>query len=67
MTAPASGEAWYYNVEARCAETGPSKRGFAETRMGPYATQQEAEQALETLHDRDAARDEADRRWREGG
>lgn len=60
-------EAWYYNVEARQAETGPSKRGFRETRMGPYASRAEAEQALATLHARDTARDEADRRWRDGG
>jgi len=62
-----SGQAWYYNVEARQAETGPSKRGFAETRLGPYPDREAAERALETLHARDAAADEADRRWREGG
>ena len=36
-------------------------------RMGPYATREEAEHALETAADRSEAWDEADRRWREGG
>lgn len=59
-------DGWYYNVEARQAETGPSKRGFSETRLGPYATREEAESALATLHRRNDEADEADRRWREG-
>jgi len=59
-------QAWYYNVEARQSETGPSKRGFAETRLGPFATREEADAALATLHRRNEEQDEADRRWREG-
>jgi hypothetical protein len=35
-------------------------------RMGPYATREEAQHALERAADRSEAWDEADRRWREG-
>ncbi len=61
------GTAWYYNVEERTAETGPPKRGFRETRLGPFATQAEAEGALDRLHARDRERDAADKAWRDGG
>ena len=57
---------YYYNVEARAVETGPSRRGFSETRLGPYATEAEAAKALETLHKRNSERDEADGKWRDG-
>jgi hypothetical protein len=57
---------WYYNVETGRAEQGPAKRGFLESRLGPYATREEAERGLEELHRRNAALDEEDRRWEEG-
>lgn len=59
-------EAWYYNVEERRAEQGPSQRGFAETRLGPYPSKEDAEGALAALHRRNSELDEEDRRWREG-
>jgi hypothetical protein len=59
-------EAWYYNVEKATPEQGPSERGFNETRLGPYDTEDEARQALAALHRRNAEQDEADRSWREG-
>ena len=58
--------AWYYNVEAARAEEGPSQKGFRETRLGPFATEVEAQGALTRLHERDRERDEADRKWRDG-
>lgn len=59
-------DAYYYNVEAQAVETGPSKRGFSETRLGPYPSESEASRALETLHRRNAEADETERSWREG-
>ena len=59
-------ESWYYNVDERRAEKGPAKRGFLESRLGPYATKEEAERGLEELHRRNAEMDEQDRKWEEG-
>jgi hypothetical protein len=59
-------DSWYYNVEKGQAERGPSKRGFREARLGPYATQAEAERGLAELHARNKRLDEEDRKWEEG-
>ncbi|MCL3860693.1 SPOR domain-containing protein [Actinotalea sp. K2] len=48
--------------------TGEVTQGKARSwtgRMGPYATREEAQRALEKAADRTDAWDEADRRWRE--
>ncbi|RKN12158.1 hypothetical protein [Streptomyces radicis] len=59
---------WYYCLRHRTVEEGPDCPG--KDRFGPYATRGEAERAMETAHERDAAwrhdprwndRDEADR------
>ena len=50
----------------RAPRRGPAKRGFLESRLGPYATKQEAERGLEELHRRNAEMDEEDRKWEEG-
>jgi hypothetical protein len=57
---------WYYNVDTGKAEKGPAKRGFLESRLGPYATREEAERGLDELHRRNAVLDEEDKRWEEG-
>ena len=48
------------------AERGPAKRGFLESRLGPYETREEAERGLTELHERNKRMDEEDRRWEEG-
>ena len=57
---------WYYNVDTGKAEKGPARRGFLESRLGPYATREEAERGLDELHRRNAVMDEEDKRWEEG-
>ena len=57
---------WYYNVDTGKAEKGPARRGFLESRLGPYATREEAERGLDELHRRNAVMDEKDKRWEEG-
>lgn len=57
---------WYYNVDSGKAEKGPAKRGYLESRLGPYASKEEAERGLDELHRRNAIKDEEDRRWNEG-
>ena len=57
---------WYFNVDTGKAERGPAKRGFLESRLGPYETREQAERGLEELHRRNAIKDEEDRRWEEG-
>lgn len=59
-------ERWYFNVDTGQAEKGPAKRGFLESRLGPYETQAQAEAGLAELHRRNAEKDEEDRKW-EGG
>ena len=57
---------WYFNVDKGQAERGPAKRGFLESRLGPYETREEAERGLTELHERNKRLDEEDRRWEEG-
>lgn len=57
---------WYYNVDEGRAEQGPAKRGYLTTRLGPYATKEEAERGLEELRRRNERMDEEDRQWEEG-
>lgn len=57
---------WYYNVDEGRAEQGPAKRGYLTTRLGPYATKEEAERGLDELHRRNERMDEEDRQWEEG-
>ena len=57
---------WWYNVDTGKVEQGPAKRGVNDGRLGPYATQAEAERGLDQLHQRNKQMDEEDRRWEEG-
>ena len=53
--------AYYYNTE-----TGQVEQGYTSDwtdRMGPYRTRAEAEKALETAAQRNAAWEQADREW----
>ncbi|MFC9229840.1 hypothetical protein ACFTZI_12875 [Streptomyces decoyicus] len=51
---------WFYCLEHRTVEEGPQCR--AADRLGPYATRQEAEQAMETAHERNVEW-ETDPKW----
>ena len=57
---------WYFNVDTRKAEKGPAKRGYLESRLGPYRSKEEAERGLDELHARNKRMDEEDRLWEEG-
>lgn len=61
---PRSGEGtgFYYNLETGEVEEGRVTDWTR--RIGPYATREDAERALETAAKRTAAWDDADRRWR---
>lgn len=62
--APRSGPPWYWSLIHHRVE-GPDGDPN-DHRLGPYATREEAERALETARQRTEAWDEEDRRWREG-
>jgi len=57
---------WYYNVDTGKAERGPARRGFLESRLGPYETQAEAERGLAELKAREKRKEDEDRAWEEG-
>ncbi|WP_062072037.1 hypothetical protein [Demequina sediminicola] len=57
-----SGE-YYYNINTGEVEEG--RVSSWESRMGPYATREEAAQALETARKRTDAWDDADKEWRQ--
>ncbi|HEX6754582.1 MAG TPA: hypothetical protein VF109_01410 [Mycobacteriales bacterium] len=57
---------WYFNVDTGKAEKGPAKRGYLESRLGPYRSKEEAERGLDELHARNKRMDEEDRLWEEG-
>jgi hypothetical protein len=59
QTAGKPGE-FYYCLKHRKAEEGPECAG--RNRLGPYATRQEAEHAIETVSERNRAWDD-DPRW----
>ncbi|MFC8923975.1 SPOR domain-containing protein [Cellulosimicrobium sp. NPDC057127] len=60
---PASQDQYYFDTRTGEVHRGPS--GSWSHRMGPYATREEAERALQTAHERSEAWDEEDRRERE--
>ena len=53
---------WYYNIETKQVEQGLVSDWTK--RIGPYPTKEAAEHALEIAAGRNAAWEEADRRWR---
>lgn len=53
---------WYYNLETHEVEKGLVSDWTR--RIGPYASREEAEHALEIAAGRNASWDEADRKWR---
>ena len=57
---------WYYNVDTGKAERGPARRGFLESRLGPYETRAEAERGLAELKAREKRKEDEDRAWEEG-
>ncbi|MER5888723.1 hypothetical protein ABT160_33265 [Streptomyces sp. NPDC001941] len=59
MTASDEGQ-WYYNVKTRSVEQGT--QSSQADRMGPYATREEAERAIETAEKRNEDWNE-DPRW----
>ena len=56
---------FWYNTRTGQVETDVEK-GQGKDLMGPYASREEAAQALESARRRTEAWDEEDRRWREG-
>jgi hypothetical protein len=46
---------WWWSIERGQAEYGPKK--FLDPRLGPYATQEEAEHAMEKVKERNEAWD----------
>lgn len=58
------GQFWY-NLRTGHVETDDDK-GQGKDLMGPYATQAEAENALQGARERTQRWDDEDRRWREG-
>ena len=54
--------AYWYNVSTRTVED-DEHTGSALDRLGPFATREEAEAALETAHRRTKSQDEADAAW----
>lgn len=57
-------EKWYYDLATRQVAQG--KKASGHNRMGPYDTREEAEHAMERAAARNAAADDAEKRWREG-
>lgn len=55
------GPPWYWSLEHSRVE-GPDGDPNA-SRLGPYATREEAERALDSARSRSEKWDEADRRW----
>ena len=55
---------WYYCLKHGRAEEGPGCPG--RNRMGPYATEEEAANALEHARERTEKWDAEDEEWREG-
>ncbi|MEU3193107.1 hypothetical protein ABZ686_21265 [Streptomyces sp. NPDC006992] len=54
---------WFFNVETGTVEEGPQSPG--KSRMGPYASREEAAHALETARER-TSEWENDPRWHDG-
>ncbi|RJK96961.1 SPOR domain-containing protein [Vallicoccus soli] len=55
---------FFFNVRTGQVEGPEGAR--AQDRMGPYATREEAERALESARERTERWDREDRRWEEG-
>lgn len=60
----AGDSAWFYNQKTGQVEQG--KVSSFENRMGPYATREQAEHALETVKARNDAADSYDSTWEDG-
>ncbi|RSX55799.1 hypothetical protein D2E26_0362 [Bifidobacterium dolichotidis] len=56
---------WYYNTKTGKVELGPQSP--LEYRMGPYASQEEAEKALEIAAERNKHWDNQDKAWNSWG
>ncbi len=57
--------AFYYNLKTHAVEEeGQSK---AKDLLGPFPTREAAAGALETIRERERAKTEQDREWRDGG
>lgn len=52
---------FYYNLDSKQVEEGPQSP--ATELMGPYATREEAEHALQTAQQRNESWDEEDEAW----
>jgi hypothetical protein len=63
--APMEQPQFWYNTRTGQVETDENK-GQSKDLLGPYPTQAEAAQALETARRRTEDWDEEDRRWRDG-
>mgnify|MGYP003373918717 FL=1 len=57
---------YWYNVTRGCVETDET-RGQGEDVLGPFATQEEAQKALDTAKARTEKWDDEDREWNERG
>lgn len=57
--------AYWYNVSSGQVETDDNK-GQGENLMGPYPSEAEAANALQTARERTEAWDAADKEWEEG-
>ena len=57
---------YYFNTRTGLVEDLQDKSPSRDL-LGPYATREEAQRALETAHERTEQWDEEDRAWNEGG
>lgn len=55
--------AYWYNVTTKTIQTDADRSRAAEV-LGPFATREAAEAAIETAHKRTDEQDAEDRRWR---
>ena len=62
-TATLTTMAYWYNVTTKSVETDANRSRDADV-LGPYATREAAEAAIETAHKRTEEQDAEDRRWR---
>lgn len=60
-----TGGPWYYCLEHKTVETADGCRSI--NRFGPYSTREEAENAMQTVAERNEQWDEEDREWDEPG
>ena len=58
-------QSWWWCLKHERVE--PNEGCANAVRLGPYATREEAEQALSRAHERTDAWDEQDREWKQGG